>query len=56
VRRWGYRAFIIHKEDDESIQIYFSNSKALADKQMQLFEESRCIGIPFSTRKKELEY
>ncbi len=52
----GYMAFILHKEDDESLQTYFSNSKSLADKQMQLFEELWSMAIPFSTRKKELEY
>ena len=37
-------------------KLYFSNSKSLADKQMQLFEELWSMAIPFSTRKKELEY
>ena len=52
----GYMAFVLHKEDDESLQTYFSNSKPLAEKQMQLFEELWSMAIPFSTRMKELEY
>ncbi|WP_458719043.1 hypothetical protein [Candidatus Nitrosocosmicus sp. R] len=52
----GYMAFVLHKEDDESLQTYFSNSKLLAEKQMQLFEELWSMAIPFSTRIKELEY
>lgn len=52
----GYMAFILHKEDDEAIQTYFSNSRTLADKQMQLFKELWTMAIPFSTRIKEMEY
>jgi hypothetical protein len=52
----GYMAFILHKENDESLQTYFSTSKTLAEEQMQLFEELWSMAIPFSARKKELEY
>jgi hypothetical protein len=52
----GYMAFILHKENDESLQTYFSTSKTLAEEQMQLFEELWRMAIPFSARKKELEY
>lgn len=52
----GYMAHILHKENDESLQTYISTSKSLAEKQMQLFEELWRMAIPFSTRKKELEY
>jgi hypothetical protein len=52
----AYMVFILHKEDDESLQTYFSNSKVLVEKQMQLFEELWNMAIPFSTKKKELEY
>lgn len=50
-----FMAFVLHKEDDESVQTYFSNSKIIAEKQMQLFEELWSMAIPFSARKKELE-
>jgi hypothetical protein len=52
----SYMVFILHKEDDVSIQTYFSNSKVLTEKQMQLFEELWNMAIPFSIKKKELEY
>ncbi|WP_458744663.1 hypothetical protein [Candidatus Nitrosocosmicus sp. T] len=52
----GYMAHILHKENDESLQTYFSTSKTLAEEQMQLFEELWRMAIPFATRKKELEY
>lgn len=52
----GYMAFILHKEDDEYLQTYFSNSKPLAENQLQLFEELWNMAIPISTRLKELEY
>lgn len=52
----GYMAFILHKENDESLQTYFSNSKSLAEEQLQLFEELWSMATPFSIRKKELEY
>ena len=55
-RRDGYMAFMLHKENDKFLQTYFSNSKVLAEEQMQLFEELWSIAIPFSTRMKELEY
>jgi hypothetical protein len=51
-----YMAFILHKENDESLQTYFSNSKVLTDKQMQLFEELWKMAIPLSIRRKEIEY
>lgn len=52
----GYMAFILHKENDEYLQTYFSTSKTLAEEQMQLFEELWRMAIPFATRKKELEF
>jgi hypothetical protein len=52
----GYMAFILHKENDESLQTYFSNSKSLAEEQLQLFEELWKIAIPLSVRRKEIEY
>lgn len=52
----GYMAHILHKENDESLQTYFSTSKTLAEEQMQLFEELWGMAIPFAIRKKELEY
>ncbi len=52
----GYMAFILHKENDESLQTYFSNSKTLAEEQMQLFEELWKMAIPLSIRRKEIEY
>jgi hypothetical protein len=52
----GYMAFILHKENDESLQTYFSNSKSLAEEQLKLFEELWSMATPFSIRKKELEY
>ncbi|WP_148687081.1 hypothetical protein [Candidatus Nitrosocosmicus hydrocola] len=52
----GYMAFILHKENNESLQTYFSTSKTLAEEQMQLFEELWEMAIPFAARKKELEY
>ncbi|WP_458744638.1 hypothetical protein [Candidatus Nitrosocosmicus sp. T] len=52
----GYMAFILHKENDESLQTYFSNSKSLAEEQLQLFEELWRMAIPLSVRRKEIEY
>lgn len=52
----GYMAFILNKQNDESLQTYFSNSKTLADQQMKIFEELWGMAIPYITRKKELEY
>lgn len=52
----GYMAFILNKQNDEALQTYFSNSKTLAEQQMQIFEELWSMAIPFTTRKKELEY
>lgn len=52
----GYMAFILNKQNDESLQTYFSNSKTLAEQQMQIFEELWSMAVPFTTRKKELEY
>lgn len=52
----GYMAFILQKENDESLQTYFSNSKTLAEQQMQLFEQLWKMAIPISVRRKELEY
>jgi hypothetical protein len=52
----GYMAFMLHKKNDEFLQTYFSNSKILAEEQMQLFEELWSMALPFSTRMKELEY
>ncbi len=52
----GYMAHILHKENDESLQTYISTSKTLAEEQMQLFEELWRMAIPFTTRKKELEF
>jgi len=52
----GYRAFILNKQNDESVQTYFSNSRTLADQQMKIFEELWRMAIPFAIRKKELEY
>jgi len=52
----GYMAFMLHKKNDEFLQTYFSNSKILAEEQMQLFEELWSMTVPFSTRMKELEY
>ena len=49
-------AFMLHKKNDEFLQMYFSNSKVLAEEQMQLFEELWSMAIRFSTRMKELEY
>jgi hypothetical protein len=49
-------AVILNKEEDESLQTYFSNSKTLAERQMQLFEDLWNMAIPFSTRMNELEY
>ncbi|KAA2279029.1 hypothetical protein [Candidatus Nitrosocosmicus sp. SS] len=49
-------AFIINKQNDESVQTYFSNSRTLADQQMKIFEELWNMAIPFAIRKKELEY
>ena len=52
----GYMAFMLHKKNDEFLQTYFSNSKILAEEQMQLFEELWSMIVPFSKRMKELEY
>lgn len=52
----GYMAFILNKQNDESVQTYFSNSRTLADQQMKIFEELWNMAIPFAIRKKELEY
>jgi len=52
----GYMAFILHKENDESLQTYFSNSKSLAEEQLQLFGELWKMAIPLSVRRKEIEY
>ena len=49
----GYMAFMLHKKNDEFLQTYFSNSKILAEEQMQLFEEAWSMTVPFSTRMKE---
>jgi hypothetical protein len=49
-------AFILNKQNDESVQTYFSNSRTLADQQMKIFEELWNMAIPFAIRKKELEY
>ena len=45
----GYMAFMLHKKNDEFLQTYFSNSKILAEEQMQLFEELWSMTVPFST-------
>jgi hypothetical protein len=52
----GYMALILNKQNDESVQTYFSNSRTLADQQMKIFEELWNMAIPFAIRKKELEY
>lgn len=52
----GYMAFILNKEEDESLQTYFSNSKTLAEQQMQLFEELWNMAVPLSVRIKEISY
>lgn len=52
----AYMAFILHKEGDEPLQTFFSNTKNLVKKQQELFEDLWKIARPFSIRKKELEY
>ncbi|KAA2280468.1 hypothetical protein [Candidatus Nitrosocosmicus sp. SS] len=52
----AYMVFIFHKESEQPDQTLWSNSKALVDRQQDLFNKMWDIAIPLSTRTKELEY
>lgn len=51
-----YMVFILHKESEEPLQTFFSNSKSLVERQQQLFDELWNMSIPVETRIKELEF
>jgi hypothetical protein len=52
----SYMVFVLHKDTDEPLQTFFSNSKSLVYKQRSLFEKLWNMAMPISTRLKELEY
>ena len=52
----AYMVFIFHKESEQPDQTLWSNSKALVDRQQDLFNKMWEIAIPLSARTKELEY
>jgi sugar-specific transcriptional regulator TrmB len=52
----AYMVFIFHKESEQPDQTLWSNSKALVDRQQDLFNKMWDIAIPLSARTKELEY
>ncbi len=51
----AYLLYIFHKEDEKPDQTFFSNSKALVDKQQTLFNKLWNTFVPLSSRKKEIE-
>jgi hypothetical protein len=52
----AYMVFVLHKDTDEPLQTFFSNSKVLVGQQITLFEKLWDLAIPLSTRLKEIEY
>jgi hypothetical protein len=51
-----YMVFILHKESEEPLQTFFSNSKSLVERQQQLFDKLWNMSMPVETRIKELDY
>ena len=52
----AYMVFVLHKDTDEPLQTFFSNSKSLVSQQRTLFEKLWNMAIPLSGRMKEIEY
>lgn len=52
----AYMVFVLHKDTDEPLQIFFSNSKSLVSQQRTVFEKLWNMAIPLSGRTKEIEY